>query len=74
MEVIYLIFYACLRVQFLDLETNPGKWHLVPAVCRILCSNERGLAGNFSELTVASFQYGILFCPETLVTDMCHVS
>ena len=54
MEFIYLIFYACLRVRCLDVETNPGPRLPVPAVCRILCSNVRGLAGNLSDLTVAS--------------------
>ena len=74
MEFIYLIFYACLRHPFLDVETNPGPWRPVPAVCRILCSNVWGLAGNLSDLTVASSQYDILFCSETLVSDMRHVS
>ena len=74
MEFIYLIFYACLRLRFLDVETNPGLWRSVPAVCRILCSNVRGLARNLSDLTVALSQYDILFCSETLVSDMCHVS
>ena len=53
MEFIYLIFYACLRLWFLDVETNPGPRRPVPAVCRMLCSNVRGLAGNLSDLTVA---------------------
>ena len=34
----------------------------------------RGLAGNLSDLTVASSQYDILLCTETLVSDMRHVS
>ena len=37
-------------------------------------SNMRGLAGNLSDLTVASSQYDILFCSETLVSDMLHVT
>ena len=73
MDFLYLIFYGCLRLRFLDVETNPGPRRPVPAVCRILCSNERGLAGNQSDLTVASSQYDILLCSETLVSDMCHV-
>ena len=36
MEFLYLICYACLRLLFLDVETNPGPWRPVPAVCRIL--------------------------------------
>ena len=73
MEFIYLIFYACLRLRFLDVETNPGQRRPVPDVCRILCSNVRGLAGNLNDLTVSSSQYDILFCSETLVSDMRHV-
>ena len=34
----------------------------------------RGLAGNLSDLTVASSQYDILLCLETLVSDSRHVS
>ena len=56
------------------METNSGPRRLVPVVCRILCSNVRGLAGILSDLTVASSQYDILLCTETLVSDMRHVS
>ena len=58
----------------MDVETNPGPRHPVPAVCTILCSNVRGLAGNLSDLTVASSQYDILLCSETLVSDMHHMA
>ena len=54
MDFFYRIFYACLRLRFLDVETNPGRWRPVPAVCRILCCNVRGLARNLNDLTVAS--------------------
>ena len=74
MYFLYLIFYGCLRLRFLHVETNYGPCRPVPAVCRILCSNVRGLAGNLSDLTVASSQYDILLCSETLVSDMRHVS
>ena len=67
-------FYACLRLRFPDKETNPGPRRPVPTVCRLLCSNVRGLAGNVSDLTVASSQYDILLCSETLVSDSRHVS
>ena len=46
MEFLYLIFYACLRLRFLDVETYPGSPRAVSAVCRMLCSNVRGLAGT----------------------------
>ena len=74
MEFLYLIFYACLRLRFLDTETNPGPRRHVPTVCRLLCSNVCGLAGNLSDLTVTSSRYDILLCSETLVSDMRHVS
>ena len=74
MDFLYLIFYGCLRLNFLDVETNPGPRRPVPAVCRILCSNVRGLAGNLSGLTVASSQYYILLGSQPLVSDMRLVS
>ena len=74
MDFFYLIFYGCLRLRFLDVETNPVPRRPVPAVCRILCSNVRGLGGNLIDMTVASSQYNILLCSETLVSDMRHVS
>ena len=58
----------------MDVETNPGRRRPVPDVCRILCTNVQGPAGNLSELAVASSQYDILLCSETLVSDMRHVS
>ena len=74
MDFLYLSFYGCLRLRFLDVETNPGSRRPVPAVCRILCSSVRGLAENLSDPTVTSSQYDILLCSETLVSDMRHVS
>ena len=74
MDFLYLIFYSCLRLRFLDVEKNPGQRCPVPAVCRILFSNVRGLAGNLSDLTVDPSQYDILLCSETLVSDMLRVS
>ena len=53
---------------------EPGPRRNVPAVCRIICSNVRGLAGNLGDLTVASFQYDIQLRYETFVSDMRHVS
>ena len=55
------------------METNPGPRRPVPDICRIICSNVPGLAGNLSDLTVALFQHDILLCSETLVSDMRHV-
>ena len=60
MEFLYLIFYTCMRLQFLDMETNPGLRRPVPAVCRILCNKVRVLARNLSDQTVGSSQYDML--------------
>ena len=73
MDFLYLIFYGCLRLRFLDVETHPGPRRSAPAVCRILCSNVRGLTANLSDLTVALSQYDILLCSEALVSAMRHV-
>ena len=67
MGIVHLLFHACLRLRFPDVETNPAMRHPVPAVCRILCSNVRGLCRNLSDLTVASSQFDILLCSVTLV-------
>ena len=55
------------------METNPGPWCPVPAVGRKLCSNLRGLAGNLSDLTMASAQYDILLCSEIILRHASHV-
>ena len=55
------------------METNPGSRRPVPGACRILCSNVRGLSKNLSDVTVASSQYDLLLCFETLVSDR-HIS
>ena len=78
MDFLCLIFCGCLRLRFLDVETNSV------AVFRILRSNVRGLAvvmcgacysfSHLSDLTAASSQGDILLCFETLVSDMRHVS
>ena len=65
---------VCMRLQFLDVEVNPGPRLPVPTVCRLLCSNMRGLAGNLSDLKVASSRYDILLGSDTLVSDMRQVS
>ena len=74
MVSLYLIFYACLELRFPDVDTNPGPRRPVPGACRILCSNVRGLSKNLSDVTVASSQYDLLLCSETLVSDRCYIS
>ena len=74
MVSLYLIFYACLELQFPEVETNPGPQLPVPEACRILCSNVQGLSKNLSNVTVALSQYDLLLCSETLVSDRHHMS
>ena len=74
MGTLHLKFYSCLRLRFPDVETNPGQRRPVAASCRILCSNVRGPSRNLSDLAVASSQYDILLCSQTLVSDLRHVS
>ena len=74
MGINHLLFNACLRLRFPDVKTDTGPRRPVPAVCRILCSNVSGLSRSLSDLTVASSQFDILLCSETLVADMRHVS
>ena len=73
MEFLHLIFYACPRLRFLDVETNPSPRHPVPDVCRQLYSNVQGLAENLSDITVASSRYDLLLCSETLISDIRDV-
>ena len=74
MVYLYLIFYASLELRFPDVVTNPGLWHPVPGACRILYSNARGLSKSLSDVTVASSQYDLLLCSETLVSDRRYIS
>ena len=56
-----------------DIEVNPGPQNR-PRKCRILYSNVRGLYKNKKDLDVASDKYDIMFCSETLVSDLRHIS
>ena len=74
MGTLHLKFYLCPRLWFPYVETNPGPRRPVAASCSLLCSNVWGLSGNLSDLVVASSQYDILLCSETLVSDLRQVS
>ena len=73
MEFLYFIFHACLRLQFLDVESNLARG-VLSMLSAEYSSNIRDLTRNLSDLTVAASQYAILLCSETLVSDMHHVS
>ena len=68
----HIYIFLCLPEASVSGCGNPLR--PVPTVCRLLCSNVHVLAGNLSDLTVASSQYDILLCSETLVSDLRHVS
>ena len=74
MGIIHLLFHACLRIRFRDVETNPGPQSPVFTVCRKLCSNVWGFFRNLSDLTVASPQFDILLYSKTLVSVRRHMS
>ena len=71
---IYLIYFACLKLRFPDVEVNPGPRRAAPKKCRILYSNIRGLSANKDDLAVASVHYDVLLCAETLVSNRRHLS
>ena len=52
-----------------DVEVNPGPTHGRRRQCQMLYSNIRGLHRNLNELIVASKQFDILFCSETMVSN-----
>ena len=75
--IIYIFlnnFFLMLKKKSKNCIIYPGPRRPVPDVCRILCSNVRGLAGNLSDPTVALSQYDILLGSKSLVSDMRHVS
>ena len=52
MDFLYLLFYGCLRLWFLDVETNPSPHRPVPVVCRILCTNTLQNTTDYAKLTL----------------------
>ena len=72
MDFIYLLFYACLELQFLDVETNQSPRRPVPAVLKNLFSNVGGLSKNLSDMTVASSQNDLLLSSQTLGSRVCE--
>ena len=76
MDFLYLIFYGCLRLRFLDVVTNPGPRRTVPTVCRILCSNvrARGMAAyvrdGYGAFCQHKFEFG---CCKMLIFRVCGV-
>ena len=53
-----------------DVEVNPEPTFCRRWQCRMLYSNIRGLHANLNDLMVSSRQFDILFCSETLVSNL----
>ena len=73
--LLFLFSCYCYSLKFLlilcgDVETNPGP----RGKCRVLYHNIRGLMRNFKDLQIASRDYDIILCSETMVTSRRHVS
>ena len=65
---IFLIFYACLRLRFPDVESNPGPRRPVPDILQntlVMC--------RACPETLVTCQYDIQLCSVTLISDMRHV-
>ena len=56
------------------MQPNVGPWRPDPAACKILNSYVWGLSKNLCDLTVALSQHDILFCFETLDSNLSHIS
>ena len=68
----FVIYSNILLLLCGDIELNPGPQRVNKA--RILYCNIRGLYGNFSDLAVASSNYDIILCSETLVSNHRSIS
>ena len=53
-----------------DVEVNAGPTFCRRRQCHMLYSNIRGLHANLNDLMVSSRQFDILFCSETLVSNL----
>ena len=74
MDFLYLIFLWLPEASVSGCGDKPWP----PSSCTCCLQNTVVMCGawqgNRSDLTVASSQYDILLCSETLVSDMSHVS
>ena len=71
-DISFLVFIILIMAG--DIELNPGPGPTRHRQCRILYANVRGLHANLMDLTAVSRHFDILFCSETLVSEMRHVS
>ena len=70
----FYVFYFILKLLLLragDVHPNPGpRSHFLKA----LYMNIRGLKANLQDVAIASSQYDLVFCSETLVSNYRHSS
>ena len=75
-KFVNILFYFLLLILVLlcgDIEVNPGPQNR-SRKCNILYGNVRGLYKNKKDLDVAAEKFDIVFCSETLVSDLRHIS
>ena len=74
MVLSFLIFLitGILLLRAGDIHPNPGPHN--NNFCRVMYANIRGLKSNIQELTLSSTNFDIIFCSETLVSELRHVS
>ena len=70
---IAFIFYSLFLLLCGDVEPNPGP-NRPDGRCRVMYHNIRGLYTNLNDLQIASCNYDIILCSETLVSNRRHVS
>ena len=68
-----LCYFFILLLLSGDIESNPGPRNNQQSI-RFLYTNIRGLKSNLLELSIASKDYDILLCSETLVSNYRHSS
>ena len=66
-SISFLLVYLILLAG--DVEENPGPTPCRRRQCRMLYCNIRGLHANLHDLIVASRQFDVVFCSETLVSN-----
>ena len=70
----FLLVYGCLRLQFSDVEENPGPSTVPRDKCEIMFSNINGIHGNPEDLAVAASGLDFVVFSETKVYGCRHVT
>ena len=70
----FLLVYGCLKLQFSDVEENPGPSTVPRDKCEIMFSNINGIHGNTEDLVVAASGLDFVVCSVTKVYGCRHVT